>query len=94
MEPFESTIAKIVVKAKGKPSRMLDQIRGLLKETSNKNWIFFVEKDGRNKTMIKVAKPCHQAASKKGEQIEKANVSSGTKVSSSLDAVECRLSLA
>lgn len=72
MEPFESTIAKIVVKAKGKPSRMLDQIRGLLKETSNKNWIFFVEKDGRNKTMIKVAKPCHQAASKKGEQIEKA----------------------
>ena len=48
----------------------------------------------RNKTMIKVAKPCHQAASKKGEQIEKANVSSGTKVSSSLNAVECRLSLA
>ena len=44
--------------------------------------------------MIKVAKPCHQAALKKGEQIEKANVSSGTKVSSSLDAVECRLSLA
>ena len=44
MEPFESTIAKIVVKAKGKPSRMLDQIRGLLKEMSNKNWIFFVEK--------------------------------------------------
>ena len=39
MEPFESAIAKIVVEAKGKPSWMLDQIQGLLKETSNKNWM-------------------------------------------------------
>ena len=44
------SLLEILVFYKGKPLRMFDQFRELLKETKSKNWVFYSEKDGRNNT--------------------------------------------
>ena len=53
--------SSILLFCKKMPLRIFGQFRELFKETNDKNWVFYVEKERKKKTgMIKVAKSCHQ----------------------------------